>query len=300
MKNCNIISIGEILFDVYTNSKTLGGAPFNLIYHVWKFTGNAKFISRIGNDENGDEILQRLEKISFDTRLIQIDDNRPTGIVNVLLDHDGIPSYDIIENVAYDFIEYNSQIKNELSSNSLVAFGTLAQRNNVGRETIHKIFESDAALFCDLNLRQNYYDRELIETLLKQCHILKINEDELKVIDDLILKTGEENQIDLSIELLKKYDLKLLALTLGREGAVLFDGEKYSKEKSSPVEIVDTVGAGDAFSSIVCIGYSKGWEPEKIITTAVSFAADICKINGAIPNNDEIYNKYTDLINEDK
>ena len=159
-----ITSIGEILFDVYEDRKTMGGAPFNFVYHVIKLTGQGNFISRIGNDNLGEEIRQFFSKKLIPADYLQIDKKHKTGVAKTVLDDRKIPTFTIEENRAYDFIEQNDDLIRLIKNNTdCLYFGSLAQRNKVSRETIRKLSNFAPIKFCDLNLRQNFYSKEIIE-----------------------------------------------------------------------------------------------------------------------------------------
>ncbi len=296
MKDHNILSIGEILFDVFSSGKILGGAPFNFLYHVLKLTGRGNLVSKVGVDENGKEILKRLKEMNFNTDLLQVDKSNPTGMVNVLVDGQGVPSYEIVENTAYDFIEYNSKVGDAVNNTSLIAFGSLAQKNHVSRRTIQKLFEYEATLFCDLNLRQDFYTKEIVKSTLDNCDILKINENELEKINDLFLQSSTDDLVELSKKVIEIFELEVLALTLGENGAILFNRQEYFHSKKRIDKLVDTVGAGDAYSAILCLGYLNNYSLEKINKAAVKFSSEICMIKGAIPQDDSFYEKYREFI----
>lgn len=296
--NIDVTAIGELLFDVYPEYKKLGGAPFNFLYHVWKLTGSGNFISRVGSDEYGDQIIDKLEKQKFDTRFIQRDNEHQTGIVNVELDDDKVPSFDIIENRAYDFIEVNDKLIEVVESSSLFYFGSLVQRNETSRNTIQKLADKSVKGFCDLNIRQNFYTKDTIDKSLEKSTAVKLNSDELKLVNELILKEKYDLR-KTAKKVLSEYKLELLCITVGSDGAYLFNKESESHYKAEIQNIVDTVGAGDAYAAMMSIGYLRNWEIEKINKLASEFAADICKVNGAIPEDGEIYNKYMERIKDE-
>lgn len=292
----DIISIGEILFDCYPDYKVLGGAPFNFIYHVWRLTGKGKFISKVGDDELGNEIMEYLNSENFDTGFILKDEKYKTGKVQVKLNKNKIPEYIIEENAAYDFIELSADSKKYAQNEAgLIYYGTLAQRNKITRNTVKKLFSYHAKYFYDVNLRQNFYSEKIIETSLKKADIVKLNEEELKIINSLLIQSGYD-LIETSQTVLKEFEIELLCVTLGEEGALLFKKGEINKYKHSVENIVDTVGAGDAYSAILCLGYLLGWGLNKINTLASEFAAEICKIKGAIPEDKNFYQKYLEII----
>ncbi len=291
MNKNRITAIGEILWDVYPEGKRLGGAPFNFIYHVWKLIGSAEFISNVGNDEYGKEILDYLKKKNFPTRFISIDNLHPTGNVKVKLNIDKTPRFEISAECCYDYLVLNDETQKLIEEETdLIYFGTLSQRSEVSRNTIQSLFNKNKKYFCDLNLRHDFFSKDMIEKALFTSDVIKINHDELQKIKSLFGLTGDD--YDVLEQMNKKYKIELICVTLGENGAILFDGINFDKQKAEPKEIIDTVGAGDAFASVLCVGYLKRMDIQKINKLANEFAAEICGVNGAVPSEDSIYNKY--------
>lgn len=288
----NVTAIGEILYDVYPDIKRLGGAPFNFIYHVWKISGNAAFISSVGDDENGKEILGILNSLRFDTAHIYIDKQHPTGTVRVKLREDKIPEFKISPECSYDYIRLSDSSKTLIEAQTnLLYFGTLSARNEVSRNTILSLFGNpDLKYFCDLNLRHNFYSKELIEKSLHTCSLIKINGEELNKLKQFFLL--DQSDAAAVRQLINTFNIDMIGLTRGRQGAELFTKNGSDKFKNEIKNLVDTLGAGDAYSAVMCLGYLNNWEVEKINRTAVEFASDICMIDGAIPENDSFYLKY--------
>jgi len=292
-----ITSFGEILFDVYPDGKKLGGAPFNFIYHIIKLTGKANFVSRVGNDQNGDEILQILKDREISSEFIQIDQNHKTGVAKTTLNEKKIPDFIIEENVAYDFIELTDPLKKLISQNTdCFYFGTLAQRSEQSRNTVQKLAaDPNIKCICDLNIRQNYYTPETIEQSLSAADVLKLNEQELELVNKLIIKS-EVNKTETVEKMMRIFNIELLCVTKGSSGAILYkDGqENYYKIKND--KVVDTVGAGDAYASMLCIGYLMNWSIEKINKLASEFANEIIKVKGALPEDDTVYQSFKKII----
>lgn len=293
-----ITSIGEILFDVYPDKKKLGGAPFNFIYHVINLIGNGNFISRVGNDGNGNKIISFLKRNNISTKFIQIDKTHSTGEAKPTLSDSKVPDWKIKLNRAYDFIKPSKEI-DDLIENNIVClyFGTLAQRKEESRKTIQSLFNKKIKYFCDLNIRQNFYSKEIIKKSLKVANVLKLNEDELKLVNKLILNSNYEFEKS-SLEIKNNFNIDLLCVTKGEDGAVLFKDDEINnyKTKINKDGIVDTVGAGDAYASILCIGFLKNWSLEKINKTASEFAGKIVKINGALPDKISFYDDFKEKI----
>jgi fructokinase len=291
----SIASIGEILFDVYENEKKIGGAPFNFIYHVIKLSGNGNFISRVGNDENGREILDFLKNKRISTEFIQIDNNHPTGKATANLNENKVPNWIIEENCAYDFIKLQNSIDNLIASSDCLYFGTLAQRNNVSRKTIQSLFSKDVKFFCDLNIRQKFYTKEIIELSLKTSDVLKINEDELILLSNIFF--ADEYDLERSASKLEKlFNIDMLCVTKGENGSYLFQADKMSYCKASVEKPVDTVGAGDAYAAILCVGYLNKLSLDELNKMANDFAGEIVKVRGALPEDDGVYNKFKSVI----
>jgi len=301
-----IAAIGEILFDLYPESKLIGGAPLNFIFHVYKITGDGKIISRIGDDELGKRVMEFLDEKGIPKKYIQKDYYYPTGVASVIIDVNKQPSFVINTEKAYDFIEVTPELEQlVMKETDCLYFGTLAQRSEVTRETVKSLFNKRVKYFCDLNIRDNFVNKEVIERSLKTTDVLKVNLDELKLLDDLFLnELFEINKV--SGEIMEKFSIEILAVTLGKDGSAIFRKSKSADEtegfdyyKPKPFDVVDTVGAGDAFASVLCIGYLQRWSLKKINRLANNFAAEICRTKGALPENDDIYDFIKEKIRDD-
>jgi fructokinase len=288
-----ITSIGEILFDIYEVKKTIGGAPLNFIYHVINLTGRGNFISRVGNDESGRELIKFLQGKKVKGH-IQVDNLHPTGTAKANLNESTkLPKWEISSGASFDFIDLDNETERIIKEQTdLLYFGTLAQRENGSRKSIQSFFGYEIKYFCDLNIRQSFYSKEVIEKSLEASNVVKMNIEELKLLNDLLVNDSF-GLINSAEKIKSKYNIELLCITLGEEGAVLFKGNEINSYKSrASGKAVDTVGAGDAYASILCIGYLLDWKLEKINKTANDFAGEIVKIEGALPEGYEIYNKF--------
>ena len=292
-----VTSIGEILFDVYEDQKTMGGAPFNFIYHVVKLTGQGNFISRIGDDELGQEIRQFLNKKNISLDYLQKDKNHKTGVAKAVLDERKIPTFTIEEDRAYDFIETTDDLISLVENNTdCLYFGSLAQRNKDSRNTISKLYSLAPVKFCDLNLRQNFYTKEVIKNSLEAADIVKLNSDELRIVNRIFNK-NDLSLIDTMENVINQFSIELLCVTDGENGAILVNNNYESDRfKLKPEKIVDTVGAGDAFAAILCVGYLNKHDFRTINKYANEFAGEIVKVKGALPDDDNIYEKYKTLV----
>ncbi len=294
-----ITAIGEILFDVYPESKNLGGAPLNFLYHIYKLTGQGNIISRVGFDVLGNKASGFLERSGISTKFIQLDHIHPTGVTTVTLDENKIPSFNIDEERAYDYIETNDEIYQLTNGETdCLYFGTLAQRSEISKSTIQNLFYKKTKYFCDLNIRQKFYNEEVITKSLTTANVLKLNVDELKLINDLLLRKKFNTEI-IAKKIIKNYNVELIAVTKGAEGSTLYFNEEKNDYITSSSTAVDTLGAGDAFAAIICLGYVRNWKLSKMNKLANEFANQICKIKGALPETDAVYEMLRKKFDDD-
>ncbi|MDR3666472.1 MAG: PfkB family carbohydrate kinase [Ignavibacteriaceae bacterium] len=287
----NITAIGEIIFDIYPGYKMPGGAPLNFIYHINKLTGKATFISRVGADTDGKDIVEFLEKSELPISYIQTDKKHDTGAALANLDENKIPHWEIPSGRAYDFIEVPTDKEKIVQNSSCFYFGSLAQRMEKSRKTIQSFFDKNMKYFFDINIRQNYYTKDILETSLQATDVLKVNDGELKLLHDLFIP-GKFDLNKTAYEIITKFDIELAAITMGGKGAWIFTEKEFDFYNAKVNNIVDTTGAGDAYSAILCMGYLNKMKPDKINRLASDFASEIIKIQGAIPNDDSIYARY--------
>ncbi len=290
-----IVSIGEILFDVFQEYRRLGGAPFNFAAHLKYFGYPVRFISRVGDDSYGKEIIGHLAKEGFNIDLIQRDKSHSTGKVIVSVDNKGIPDFNILPDAAYDFIEYDRNIQSLMNGKiDMIYTGTLVQRTGSGFSTIQRIFSSrdnSTKCFYDMNLRKGCYNDNIIQSTLRIADILKINEDELLYIKNMTDKQVNEKEF---IEFIsREYSIELIAVTRGENGSSLYAGGNFHSVPGKTGRAVeDTVGAGDAFASIMAIGYLNSWGIDRINNIASEFASVVCGLKGAIPQDKTIYEDF--------
>lgn len=290
MKNM-IVGLGEVLWDVLPEGKKLGGAPANFAYHVSQFGFDTCTVSAVGDDELGAEILDVFSKKKLNCLLPLVD--QPTGTVQVQLDKAGVPCYEIKENVAWDNIPFSAELE-KLAENTLaVSFGSLAQRSKVSRETINRFLdamstEKDTLKIFDINLRQNFYTKQVLENSFKKCNVLKINDEELVAISRLFGYPGVDLE-DKCWILIAKYNLKMIILTCGTNGSYVFTPGLVSFQETPKVKVADTVGAGDSFSAAFCAALLKGVNVAEAHKLAVEVSAYVCTQNGAMPEIPEEY-----------
>ena len=293
----NFTSIGETLFDIFPSHKKLGGAPLNFIYHVKKITGGGNIISRVGKDVLGAKALAEIQKLKISTKYIQQDKIHLTGIANIEMNEDKEPSFTIDTDRAFDFIEQTDEAEDLINLDTdVLYFGTLGQRSKTSRETIQSYFNRGIKYFCDLNLRQKFYSEDIIRSSLETADIIKVNYSELKTLNDILFKT-EYNTERIALGLMEQFKINLLAVTRGKDGSTLFENGERSDFSQTDSDIIDTTGAGDAFSAVLCIGFMQGWDLMQINKHANDFACEVCKVEGALPKSDRIYEDLINLAN---
>ena len=278
-----IVGLGEALWDVLPEGKKLGGAPANFAYHAGQFGLDTLAISAVGEDQLGDETLSAFEEKGLKYIMPRVP--FPTGTVQVELDAQGVPAYEIREGVAWDNIPFTSEMEKVARSCKAVCWGSLAQRHEVSRNTIHRFLDATPPTclkIFDINLRQTFYDEEVIRASLKRCNILKINDEELVTIGRLFGYPG----LDMSNKcwlILGKYNLDMLVLTCGVNGSYVFKPGAMTFIETPKVDVADTVGAGDSFTASFCAAILKGLSVSDAHQLAVETSAYVCTCNGAMP-----------------
>ena len=278
-----IVGLGEALWDVLPEGKKLGGAPANFAYHAGQFGLDTLAISAVGEDQLGDETLSAFEEKGLKYIMPRVP--FPTGTVQVELDAQGVPAYEIREGVAWDNIPFTPEMEKVARSCKAVCWGSLAQRHEVSRNTIHRFLDATPPTclkIFDINLRQTFYDEEVIRASLKRCNILKINDEELVTIGRLVGYPG----LDMSNKcwlILGKYNLDMLVLTCGVNGSYVFKPGAMTFLETPKVDVADTVGAGDSFTASFCAAILKGLSVSDAHQLAVETSAYVCTCNGAMP-----------------
>ena len=281
-----IVGIGELLWDMLPTGKKAGGAPINFVYHASRLGAEGYAISAIGDDILGKEIIEELDRYHIQHLIEKVP--YPTGTVKVGLTEEGIPSYTISERVAWDHIIATSNAVDLAEQADAICFGTLAQRSAQSRETIQAISSfapTDAYRLFDINLRQRYYSKELIEESFYLANVLKANDREFAVLKELFGLTGSEKEA--ARWFIEKYNLRMFVLTAGASHSTIYTREEVSTLPTQPVQVVDTIGAGDAFSAALVIALLKGKSLEEAHQEAVKCAAFVCSKAGAWPDYEE-------------
>ncbi|MEJ2640353.1 MAG: PfkB family carbohydrate kinase [Desulfosarcinaceae bacterium] len=283
-----IIVFGEILLDIFPDYTRIGGAPFNFAFHLHRLGVPVRFVSRVGRDENGEKIQTFLKTQGFPAADLQIDDDRPTGTVQVTLDSGGSPEFDIRADVAYDNIDL-APLTESLAARppKLFYFGTLAQRTLAAHQRLLSVLgtlSAQTACFYDINLRQGAEDPDIVGASLERSRILKLSEEELHWLQHHF---GAPGDMEACLAWLhKRYDLELIALTFGAEGSLLSTTAGITRGGPAPVTaVVDAVGAGDAYAALLAYGYLQKWPLSQILERATAFAAEICRLPGAVPTD---------------
>lgn len=281
------VIFGEVLFDCFPDGKRiLGGAPFNVAWHLHAFGDGPCFISRIGEDNLGDDILHSMEKWGLNTDHIQRDPLHPTGKVAVSL-IENEPSYTITPDCAYDFI--NSEEVRVPSNSSLLYHGTLGLRNAVSRQAYNKIVsDPDLSIFMDVNLRTPWWQKEDVLQLVERARWVKLNQDELTLLGN------RNNDIHESMaQFQEHFGLDLLIVTLGSEGALVrtHEGKIFSESPDTSQGFIDTVGAGDAFTAVFLHGLLASKPLSTILSEAQKFASAVVGLRGAVSEDPGFYQK---------
>jgi fructokinase len=279
-----LVGLGEILWDMLPDGKQLGGAPANFAYHAQALGGQGVVVSCVGDDELGKEIIERLEELGLDRSHIAVDKNHPTGTVTVELDEKGVPDYNIHENVAWDFIPSDPRTAELAARADAVCFGSLCQRSEVSHRTVRDFLQAtrpDCIRVFDINLRQTYFNKGIVNTMLELSDVLKLNDEELSVVADLLGLDDSEDEI--FSQLTKNYGLRMIAVTWGANGSRLYAQGENSEHKGFPAEVADTVGAGDSFAAAIALGLLHGRTLDDINGFANRVASFVCSRSGATP-----------------
>jgi len=282
-----VVGLGELLWDMLPDGKQLGGAPSNFAYISSLFGNHATVISRIGNDDLGREAAARLASLGVDSSHIQVDQQHSTGTVNVTIDNNGLAEFLIVREVAWDYLEWNADVRQVGAQADVVCFGSLAQRQEPSRSTIHHFLratrESCLRIF-DVNLRQNYYDATILKTGFALATVAKVNDEELPVVLQACgLPTSGDEAADAEL-LMQHFGMELICVTRGQKGSLLMkkDGS-YSEHPGFRVKVADTVGAGDAFTAALAHHYRQGPSLDSINAAANRVGSWVASHKGATP-----------------
>jgi fructokinase len=286
-----ILVIGEILIDRFVDYERIGGAPFNFASHLKQMGWPVRFLTRIGDDAYGRQILQRLEESGFQSEDVQVDSHHPTGVVEVTLDNQGVPQFEICKGAAYDYLDLSHNPGFDLSAVQMIYFGTLVQRTPQGCRQVQDLLDRinpATCGFCDINLRPPHINPEAIQASLRHADILKLNTEELMHISAMF--SGPQDEPEAVEWLMQTCDISQIALTSGSHGSkVITAGRTITSPPVRVDTIVDTVGAGDAYAAVYAAGYLKNLPTHRILELATDFAARICGLPGAVPSGTTPY-----------
>lgn len=276
-----IVGIGEILWDMLPSGKALGGAPANFAYHATRLGEEGWAVSAIGPDALGREIMDIVTEKRLKNVISVMD--KPTGTVQVELDARGVPTYTIMEGVAWDHIPFTPEMEALAQRADAVCFGSLVQRM-ASRESVLRFLRAtrpEALKVFDINLRQHYYSPEVLEESLKIADILKINDEEIRIVADMFGLGGDDTAV--SRALIDRYGLRLVILTKGAEGSEVITADDTLPQPAGEAEVVDTVGAGDSFTAAFVVAYLRGDSLADAQRLASDTAAYVCSRKGAMP-----------------
>jgi fructokinase len=288
------VVVGEVLFDVFPDGReVLGGAPFNVAWNLKGLGEDPLLITRVGSDERAEKILDAMSGWGLDTGGVQRDADRPTGIVRVTIEDDE-PSYEIVPDQAWDALDGHEAARAVAGLEiSLLYRGTLCARSPSGRTAISWLqTESKAPVFVDVNLRTPWWDAALVRDYLDEATWIKMNDDELQVLSDGVTgrDTGEHRSARMARALRQHHEIEALILTRGADGAMWIDHRGAIGAAAPPPDpLVDTVGAGDAFSAVTLIGLAHRWHPSIVLRRAGSLASAVCGLRGATTDDASIY-----------
>jgi fructokinase len=296
-----VIGLGEVLWDCFDEGRRPGGAPANVAFHAQQLGCRAAVCSRVGNDDLGRELVAYLQDRGLDTRLIQRDEARPTGYVTVNTAHRDSPDYVIHEGVAWDAIEFNDDVVNAATKASAVCFGTLAQRTETSRETIHRVLAAakGAVIVYDVNLRQKWYRREWVERSLKAANLVKLNASEVRMLAD-VLDLGNREPAHFANTVRERYGVDTTCVTRGADGCSVFAADQTIDVPGVSVNVVDAVGAGDAFTAGLISAILRGWPLRLAASFANRVGALVAGQSGAMPIISDQLRKLVEEVEPDR
>ncbi|MGL4593547.1 MAG: carbohydrate kinase family protein [Thermoguttaceae bacterium] len=289
----HILAVGEVLWDLFPQNRQVGGAPGNFAFHCQQLGASTRIVSRIGNDVLGNEMLAFFQKHNLDISLVQKDADFPTGTVEIVLQN-GIPQYTIVENVAWDHLQIDAKTLQYASEVDAICFGSLASRSNISGETIRTLVKAakpEALRVCDINLRSPFFSKLQLAPILEMANILKLNAEELLILVEMF-HCPETDTKQQARWFMQKYNYQLLVLTNGEQGSTLITPQEESTLLGKRVDVVDTVGAGDAFTAQTIFGILAGWSIPEIHQRANELAAFVCTQHGAMNSPPKMFSVY--------
>ncbi len=291
-----VIGIGELLWDCFGHSRRPGGAPANVAYHADQLGLNGLICSRVGRDDAGDDLVEELSQRGIDTTAVQRDLHHPTGWVTVESTHADQPTYVIHEDVAWDYLEITDAWTRRFTNAWGVCFGTLAQRNEQSRRAIEHGLDaaSNAVLVYDVNIRPPWYTRDRIEWSLRRCNVLKLNESEVTLLGEMLALPAHDPE-RFARDVIRQYDLDTVCVTRAEKGCYVFSADTSLEVPGDVVTVVDSVGAGDAFTAAFIKGLISNWPLETTARFANAVGGRVASKAGAMP---DMHAEYTTLEKE--
>ena len=287
-----VVGLGEVLWDVLPAGPQPGGAPANFAYHAAALGARGMIVTRVGDDDLGRELIRRFAQMNLPRDTVQVDPVRPTGTVAVNLDENGVPRYAFAEDVAWDQLVATEDALQAVRGAHAVCFGTLGQRSESSRRTIQHLVAAapaEALKILDLNLRLAFYGLEVIEDSMRLSNVLKFNDDELTVLAKMFSLQGDvKRRIE---SLVHTFGFMVVVLTRGSSGSLVYQEGRWSEVPLQPVRVVDTVGAGDAFTAAVTMGLLSGMDIGEVHAIAAEIAGFVCSQPGATPATPETFRK---------
>ncbi|SFN24607.1 fructokinase [Chryseobacterium oleae] len=283
-KKYKAVCFGEVLWDIFPGEqRRIGGAPFNVAYHLFKMGLDVEMISSVGDDELGHELLQKINNWKIPTDHIQVTEEHPTSTVIASVDENNDAHYDIVENVAWDFIETTPENQKVLSNADALVFGTLAARNEKSKSTLFQLLEVSSYNVFDINLREPYYDIRIINELLHKTQLAKFNKAELRMVLDFFKKEYKDEKDSIRY-LQDQFGIREIIVSKGSKGALYAHEDQFYLYPTIPVEVKDTVGSGDSFlAGFLSKRLQKEASAHEIMAQAVSLGAFITSQEGACP-----------------
>lgn len=282
-----IVAMGDGLWDLFPDGPRFGGATANYACHASRLGADVHMVSGVGEDERGEALLQVYRKHGVNTDLIQVLKDYPTGVVHVELTENGLPTFTIGENAAWDHWEWNIEIERTVRTADALYFGTLGQRGLSAREGIRRALEIAKAIkiprILDINLRTPFYDDILIRDSIALCSVLKVSDEELQRVCEACEIDSSQSVVNLLSEFRSRFGLDLVVMTRGAKGAMLIHSDGLVEHPGVPATVVDTVGAGDSFTASTTIGLLEGKEYAETLADACQVAAGVCSHAGAVP-----------------
>jgi len=294
MSRFTIVGLGEALYDIFGQRQILGGAPLNVAVHAHQLGsvrgGRGVVVSRVGQDDLGRSVSDELRRRGMTTNYLQTDPDHDSGRVYVSVDAGGQPEYDIVQDVAWDWIQFDPDVEDLARRCEAVCFGTLVQRNSQSRNTIYRMLDAckpRSVRLLDVNLRQEHFDRNILQRSLECASAVKLNEQELDVLNETLSVGAADSSVDACVSrLISAYDLRLLALTRGACGTVIYTPANRHEGPPvlyDPAPDADAVGAGDACAAAIALGMILGWPPERTVKLANHAGAYVASRPGGTP-----------------